>query len=246
MLDTPKPAAELARAASRPWPDEPAGYREAREALLAEEIELRRHLARVAEQRRSLPLGGEVPDGYEFEDREGRRLPLAGLFGAHDTLVVYCWMFGPERDRPCPMCTNLVGPLAANAADIAQQVALAVIGRSPVARQEAFAGERGWRDLSFYRPVGEDFPRAYRALAPDGSEWPSLLVFVKRGGRVHLSWGAEMGFETADPGQDPRGAPDLAPLWNILDLTPRGRDPDWYPSLDYPCEDAEPPQGARP
>lgn len=234
MSATLAPAAELARAASRPWPNEPPGYREAREALLAEEIELRRHLARVAEQRRSLPLGGEVPYGYEFEDRDGRRLPLAGLFGGHETLVVYCWMFGPERERPCPMCTNLLGPLAANSADIEQKVALAVIGRSPVSRQEEFVRERGWRSLRFYQPVGDEFPRDYRALAPDGSEWPSLLVFVKRGGKVYLSWGGEMGGATADPGQDPRGAPDLAPLWNILDLTPQGRDPEWYPSLDYP------------
>jgi predicted dithiol-disulfide oxidoreductase (DUF899 family) len=25
---------------------------------------------------------------------------------------------------------------------------------------------------------------------------------------------------SADPGQDPRGAPDLMPLWTILDVTP--------------------------
>jgi predicted dithiol-disulfide oxidoreductase (DUF899 family) len=233
MPETLRRAAQLARAASRPWPNEPAGYRAAREALLTEEIELRRRIARVAEQRRALPPGGEVSDAYRFEDREGRQRPIADLFGDHDTLVVYCWMFGPERARPCPMCTNLVGPLAANAADIAQKTALAVFGRSPVERQEAFARERGWRGLRFYRPVGDDFPSAYRALAPDGSEWPSLLVFVKRSGKIHLFWGAEMGGETADPGQDPRGAPDLAPLWNILDLTPAGRDPDWYPKLDY-------------
>src|SRR5579875_2427565 len=55
------PAAELARAVSRPFPNEPEGYRAAREALIAEEIELRRHLAAVAEQRRALPIGGEVP-----------------------------------------------------------------------------------------------------------------------------------------------------------------------------------------
>lgn len=65
------------------------------------------------------------------------------------------------------------------------------------------------------------------------TEWPSLLVLVKREGKVYLAWGAEMGGETADPGQDPRGAPDLAPLWNLLDLTPAGRDPSWYPKLDY-------------
>jgi predicted dithiol-disulfide oxidoreductase (DUF899 family) len=41
-----------------------------------------------------------------------------------------------------------------------------------------------------------------------------------------------MGFETADPGQDPRGAPDLMPLWTILDATPEGRASDWYPKLE--------------
>ena len=41
-------------------------------------------------------------------------------------------------------------------------------------------------------------------------------------------------FETADPGQDPRGAPDLMPLWpTILDSTPEGRGADWYPKLKY-------------
>lgn len=44
--------------------------------------------------------------------------------------------------------------------------------------------------------------------------------------------GSEFG-GTANPGQDPRGAPDPMPLWNILDLTPAGRGTDWYPKLDY-------------
>jgi predicted dithiol-disulfide oxidoreductase (DUF899 family) len=33
-------------------------------------------------------------------------------------------------------------------------------------------------------------------------------------------------------GQDPRGAPDPTPLWNVLDLTPGGRGIDWYPDVD--------------
>ena len=40
-----------------------------------------------------------------------------------------------------------------------------------------------------------------------------------------------MGPSTADPGQDPRGAPDIDPLWTILDTTPEGRGKDWYPRL---------------
>ncbi len=31
---------------------------------------------------------------------------------------------------------------------------------------------------------------------------------------------------------DERGIDLLAPVWHLLDLTPRGRG-DWYPSLDY-------------
>ena len=63
-----KPATELAAAAaSKPYPNDSAAYREARTALLIEEIELRRHIERVAAQRRALPPGGEARD-YEFND----------------------------------------------------------------------------------------------------------------------------------------------------------------------------------
>ena len=52
-----KSATELAVAASKPYPNDSAAYREARTTLLAEEIELRRHIERVAAQRRALPPG---------------------------------------------------------------------------------------------------------------------------------------------------------------------------------------------
>ena len=232
-MPTLAPAAELARAVSRPFPNEPEGYRAAREALIAEEIALRRHIAAVAEQRRALPIGGEVPEDYEFEGPDGGRVRLSEMFGPHDTLVTYFWMYGPQRERPCPMCTNLLGPLDANARDIEQNAALAIIALSPVARQLEFARERGWTGLRLYSSAGNNFARDYRGLMDDGTDTAALNVFVKRDGRVHHSWAAEAGFGTEDPGKDPSLAPDLAPLWNILDLTPAGRKPEWYPSLDY-------------
>ena len=61
-------------------PNESTAYREARTALLAEEIELRRHLERVARQRRALPPGGEVAGDYRFVGEEGV-VSFAGLFG---------------------------------------------------------------------------------------------------------------------------------------------------------------------
>ena len=226
-----KPAAELAAAVRKPYPNESDEYQRARTALLAEEIELRRHIERVAALRRALPPGGQARD-YQFRDEEDRVVGLADLFGAHDTLVTYTWMFGPQRKRPCPMCTAFLGSLDTPARDITQRVALAVVGRSPVARQLAFARERGWRHLKFLQAVGDDFPRDCRALAPNGDEWPALDVWTKRDGVVRHFWAGELG-GTEDPGQDARGAPDPTPLWNILDLTPGGRGTDWYPKLDY-------------
>lgn len=226
-----KSATDLAAAAAKPYPNDSAEYREARVALLAEEVELRRHIERVAAQRRALPPGGEARD-YRFKDEDGKTVPLADLFGLHDTLVTYFWMYGPERERPCPMCTSFLGSLDIPVRDISQRIAIAVIGRSPVERQLAFARERGWSNLKFYATVGDDFARDYRGLAPDGSEWPALDVWVRRDGKVLHFWGSELG-GTADPGQDARGAPDPTPLWNILDLTPAGRGTDWFPALAY-------------
>lgn len=228
-----KPAAELARGAKAPFPGETEAYRRARQALLAEEIELRRHMTRLVEQRRALPPGPVIAKDYRFKDENGFEVGLADLFGDKATLVTYFWMFGPERDRPCPMCANLLGAVNGNALDIKQRVALKVLGRSPVERQFLFAQERGWDQLDFIQTLGNDYARDLGLLNPDGTENPALTVFRRNGREVRLFWAAEMTAEMADPGQDPRGAPDIASLWTILDLTPEGRGTDWYPKLRY-------------
>jgi len=224
-------AKELARRSDMRFPNESADYRKARTALLAEEIELRRHIERVAQLRRQLPPGGEVHGNYQFEGAGGST-DLAGLFRAQHTLVVYSYMFGPQRKRPCPMCTSLLGAWAGEARDIRQRVALAVVARAPIGRLLAFAQERGWRDLPLYSDINENYSRAYYALL-DGDDIPALNVFTRRDGRIRHFWSGEMTAATADPGQDPRGAPDLMPLWTLLDATPEGRGEDWYPKLDY-------------
>jgi hypothetical protein len=59
-----KPAKVLASYRKSRFENESADYEDARDALLAEEIEVRRHLTRLAEQRRSLPLGPLIEKGY--------------------------------------------------------------------------------------------------------------------------------------------------------------------------------------
>ncbi len=226
------PAVELARANPVRIPNESREYRAARTALLAEEIELRRHIERVAAERRALPPGGLVVGDYRFEGESGKT-DFAELFGDKQTLVIYSYMFGPERARPCPMCTNLLGAWEGNAADIGQRVSLAVVARSPIARLIAWKRERGWKNLRLFSDLTGAYSSDYFGVAPDGSDIPALNVFTRRDGTIRHFWAAEMTASTADPGQDPRGAPDPAPLWTVLDATPEGRGADFYPHLEY-------------
>ncbi|HEV2681533.1 MAG TPA: DUF899 family protein, partial [Rhodanobacter sp.] len=97
----------------------------------------------------------------------------------------------------------------------------------------AFAKERGWRDLTLYSDTNGNYSRDYHGIDKNGGDDAAINVFTRRDGNIRHFWSGEMGSETADPGQDPRGAPDLMPLWTILDTTPEGRGTDWYPKLDY-------------
>jgi predicted dithiol-disulfide oxidoreductase (DUF899 family) len=230
--ETLAPATELAKKNGVRFPNESDDYRRARDALLTEEIELRRHIERVAEQRRALPLGGEVTKDYRFESENGP-VRFADLFGDKQTLAVYSYMFGPQRERPCPMCTSLLSAWDGEACDIEQRIALAIVARSPIERLTRFKKERGWRNLRLYSDITGEFSRDYHALSKDGGDDAAFNVFTRRDGTIRHFWSGEMGFATADPGQDPRGAPDLMPIWTILDATPEGRGKDWYPKLEY-------------
>jgi predicted dithiol-disulfide oxidoreductase (DUF899 family) len=224
------PAAELAAKNKAHFPNESAEYRKARNTLLAEEIELRRHIERVAALRRALPLGGEVPENYTFEGENGA-VRLSDLFEGKQSLVIYSMMFGPERKRPCPMCTAMLTSWDGTARNLRERVALAVTARSPIDRILDFKDERGWKNLELYSDGEGNYTRTY--VSTDDGDVPALNIFTRRDGKIYHFWAGEMSGEMADPGQDPRGAPDLDPLWTILDLTTEGRGGDWYPKLEY-------------
>jgi predicted dithiol-disulfide oxidoreductase (DUF899 family) len=231
--ETLTPAAKLAAQNAVRIPGESAEYRAARTALLAEEIELRRQMERVAAQRRALPPGGPVDGDYRFETEDGPT-DFAALFGGRQTLAVYSYMFGPQRARPCPMCTNLLDAWEGNAADIEQNISLVVVARSPIAKLVAWKRERGWKHLRLASDLNDAFSGDYGAVSPGGDEAGILSVFTRRDGTIRHFWSNEMGQPTADPGQDIRGvAETYAPLWHMLDTTPEGRSDDWYPSLNY-------------
>src|ERR1700716_160951 len=125
------------------YPNESTEYRAARNALLNDEIALRAQIEAVAAKRRALPLGGEVTGDYVFE-RIGKnatpeKVKMSELFGPHDTLVLYSFMYGPERELPCPGCTHLLDGLDGAARHVGERAALHIVAKLPIARVAGWA-----------------------------------------------------------------------------------------------------------
>jgi predicted dithiol-disulfide oxidoreductase (DUF899 family) len=223
------PAQELAAKNVAHCPNESAEYRAARNALLVEEIELRRALERLASRRRALPPGGEVPRDLNFS-AESAPVRFSDLFGNNDTLMIYSMMYGPQRQTPCPMCTSFLNSWNGTAVNLRERVAIAVSARSPIERLIQYKKQRGFDNLPFISDMSGQYTRAY--VSRDDADVPGFSVFTRRDGTIRHFYSGEMSGAMADPGQDPRGGPDLDPLWLMLDLTPEGRGTNWYPKLD--------------
>ena len=208
MSENLTPAAELARRSAVRFPNESDAYRAARTKLLAEEIELRRHIERVAELRRALPPGGEVTKDYRFQGERGE-VGLADLFGGKQSLAVYSFMFGPQRERPCPMCTNLLGAWEGNAADIEQRMARRRRPGSPIERLIAGSRSAAGRTSNLRRHRRRSLARLSRRLG--GGRRYSELQRLHPPRRDHPPFlGREMGIRDIRPGQT-RAAPRNSP-----------------------------------
>ena len=215
------------------YPNESNAYRAARNELLEAEAELRAHIERVAALRRALPLGGEVPQDYAFE-AEGGSVKLSELFaGAMDTLFLYGFMFGPNAEKPCPLCTSFLDSLDGNAPHLQQRINVAVSARAPFERLKALAAARGWNNLRIVSSANNSYQADYFAETQQHGQMPMANVFVRRDGKIHHSWGSELLYAASDDGCDSRHIDLLWPLWNVLDLTPDGRGSDGYPALSY-------------
>ena len=224
------------------FPNESDEYRAERAELLKAEKELRRRVEEVAARRRRLPLGGELAQNYTFEEgprdlrapESATKVRFSQLFEpGKDTLVVYSFMYGPQMEKPCPMCTSMLDALDAEAPHITQRVNLVVAAKSPIRRIREHARERGWTGLRLLSTGGTTYNRDYHGESEDGDQIPALNVFVRRGDRVHHFYNTELLYGPHPEGQEPRHVDPIWPLWNLFDLTPEGRGTDWYPRLAY-------------
>jgi predicted dithiol-disulfide oxidoreductase (DUF899 family) len=236
------------------FPGESEDYRRARNLLLDAEAGLRRAIEQVAGQRRALPPGGVVPDDYRFEAATGGdEVRFSELFaGGKDTLVVYSFMFprhsgdtrpGPAEgetarlalsDTPCASCASILDSLDGAAEHLSQQLNLAVVAKSDPGRIRAFARERGWRHLRLLSSRHNAYNRDYHAETPEGEQMPILNVFRRDGDQLRHTWASELLYAPRDHGMEPRHVDSVWPIWNVLDVTPQGRDTESnFPALRY-------------
>lgn len=201
----------------------------ARKELLAHEKELTHLRDSLAARRRELPWV-KIEKDYTFDTPKGGQT-LAQLFDGRSQLIIYHFMLGPEWEQGCPSCSLATDSLNPVGVHIEQRDAsLILVSRAPLAKIEAFKKRMGWT-LPWASSFGTDFNFDFgvsfdkEKIAPDEKNYnysttafpedeaPGLSVFVKNadGAIFHT-------YSTYGRGLDP-----LLGVYQLLDLTPKGR-----------------------
>ena len=185
----------------------------ARAELLVKEKELTRALDALAAERRRLPMVALDTQRYSFTAPDGEQVGLTGLFDGHRQLVVYHFMLEPGQDWMCGGCCSLTDNLAQEQWHLnARDTRLILMARAPQAEIEAVRRRFGW-SLPFYSSHGSEFNDDL------GLTYFGLSVLLRDGDQVFRTY-----FTTA------RGVDRLRTDFNLLDLTPYGRQEAWEDS----------------
>ena len=202
-------------------------YRAAREELHQAERQMHEHIEKVAEKRRALPPGPEVPD-YTFLEN-GKRVRLSELFAPEKPeLIIYHMMYWSDDDEFCPMCSMWVDGLNAVAKHVERRANIAVATIAPPEKLAAWAKQRGWSSIRLLSDDGEAFARDTGAQDSNGEPIETVAVFVRDGSTIRNTYLAH-----AYVMEEWRFIDLLTPVWNLYDLLPSGRGEDWHPSNDY-------------
>jgi predicted dithiol-disulfide oxidoreductase (DUF899 family) len=124
-------------------------WRKARLDLLEAEKELTRRGDELARRRRELPWV-PVEEDYRFDSEHGEA-SLGDLFGGRSQLLVYHFMFGPDWDAGCPVCSSVADGFDGIRVHLEHHdVALAAISRAPIEKLVAYRQRMGW-SFPWYR-----------------------------------------------------------------------------------------------
>jgi predicted dithiol-disulfide oxidoreductase (DUF899 family) len=224
------------------FPGESDAYRAARNALLAAEVALRKQIEAVSEFRRKLPLGGELTEDYIFEegakdlsDRTTvKQSRLSELFASGKrSLVIYSFMYPPDAESPCPMCTCILDSLNGTALHANDRINFVVVAKASIEKIRDWGRSRSWTNLRLLSSGGNSYNAEYFGENENKDQIPAINVFWKADDRIYHTYNAELFYAPSEPGQHPRHADLLWPLWNLFDLTPEGRGEGWLPKYSY-------------
>lgn len=189
--------------------------------LLALERDLTHRRDALSARRRELPWV-EVTGDYRFDTEDGS-CSLAELFGPSSQLVVYHFMFGPDWEEGCPSCSFWADSYDGTQIHLAHRDAtLVACSRAPLAKLLAYRHRMGWSFpwvSSLGSSFNEDFGVTnattynYAPVADPMEESPGLSVFAKRDGKVFHTYSCYS-----------RGLDAFNTAYQLLDLTPKGRD----------------------
>ena len=212
----------------------------ARQELLALEKAHTRMSDELARQRRELPWT-PVDKEYALQTADGPR-SLAELFDGRSQLVVYNFMFGPDYEAGCPVCSSIADSFNGVLPQLnARDVTMIGLSRAPLEKLLAYRERLGWNfnwvssyesDFNFdfgqshtreetRASLGDEVPEIPARFASQCgtdivsfmTERPGLHVFTRANGNVYLTYST-----TA------RGLEPVMTYYRILDLVPRGRD----------------------
>jgi len=201
---------------------------EARIALMAKEKALTRLRDEVAAARRDLPRV-RIDKDYVFDGPKGA-LGLADLFAGKSQLVLYHFMLGPDWREPCKSCSFWAEQYDALRVHLAQRdTELCCVSRAPLSKIDEVKTRFGWRfplyssgrtDFNFDFGVSFTEEQDGQTLYNFGTqkcskgELPGLSVFAKDdAGPVYHTYSTYS-----------RGLDALNGVYQLLDLTPKGRD----------------------
>lgn len=186
-------------------------WQAARDALLVKEKEHTRALDALAAERRRMPMVRLEKD-YRFTSPDHTSAGLTDLFGGHRQLVLYHFMLEPG-DPPCGGCASFTDNIADQSHLNARDTRLVLVSRAPQEEIAAVRRRMGWT-VPWYSSHGSDFNDDFGLNGGFG-----LSVLLRDGDEVFRTY-----FTTS------RGVDRLRLDFNLLDLTPYGRQETWEDS----------------
>jgi predicted dithiol-disulfide oxidoreductase (DUF899 family) len=192
-----------------------AEWERARAELLAQEKALTRMKDAVSAQRRRLPMV-RVETDYRFDSQRGE-VGLLDLFEGRRQLIVQHFMYGDDWTVGCDGCSMMadhIGPLSHLHA---RDTSFVLVSRAPLRSLLPFRERMGW-SLPWVSSRGSTFNEDF-GVTVDGEEIQGISVFLRHGEDVFHTW------TTYARGEEP-----FMVVFDLLDLTPYGRQENWEDS----------------